>query len=286
VKYLLIAFVLILGTNSMAADYISEDEFTNRYITIIKKKNTELLVKKTASLSVEYEATSGIKQSSNLHNAYLQYKSKPEDLNPILEQYSNSLIENALKLSTSLDKNRIFPVIKDKNYISQIILMAKEKYKNKSMPFLYKKLNEALYLVFALDTKNSMRFLNESDLTELELEVKDLLPLSIENLKREFAGLSVQGDPAGLSMLVADGNYEASFFVVDSLWDTGVFPVKGDIVIHMPSRDTVLITGSEDLDGLKRVSEIISNNTNKLAYPITNIGFIRVNGAWELYKPK
>ncbi|WP_181135885.1 DUF1444 family protein [Psychrosphaera saromensis] len=285
-KYLLIAFVLIFVTDSVAADYISKDEFTNRYITIIQKKNTELLVKKTASLAVEYETKSGLKQSSNLHNAYLQYKANPEDLSPILEQYSNSLLENALKLSTSLDKSRIFPVIKDKSYILQISLMAKAKYENKGMPFLYKKLNEVLYLVFALDTQNSMRFLNENDLIKLELKQTELLPLSIENLKREFAGLSVQGDPSSLSMLVADGNYEASFFVVDSLWDKKIFPVKGDIVVHMPSRDTVLITGSEDLDGLKRVSGIISKNTNNLAYPITNIGFIRINGAWELYKPK
>lgn len=286
VKYLLIVLILVFGQNSFAKEYVSEDEFTDRYIAVVQNKSTDLSIKKITSLNIEYETKSGIQQHSNLHNAYLKYRANPEDLSSILDVYSNSLVETVLELSKDIDRNRIFPVIKDKNYILQISSMVREKYEDKEMPFLYKKLNDVLYLVFALDTESSMRFLSKKDLIKLELEETDLLPLSIENLKREFAGLSVKGDPASLSMLIADGNYEASFFIVDSLWDKKIFPVQGDIVLHMPARDTVLITGSEDLDGLKRVSEIISDNTNNLAYPITNVGFIRKNDAWELYKPK
>jgi len=285
-KYLLIVLIFVFGKNSLAKEYLLENEFTDRYIAIIKNKKPSLLIKKTTSLNIEYETKSGIQQRSNLHNAYLKYKASPENLSSILETYSNTLIENLSELLNEIDRNRIFPVIKDKSYILQISSMVKEKSKDKEMPFLYKKLNDLLYLVFVLDAENSMRFLNQKDLIKLGLKTTDLLTLSIENLKREFAGLSVKGDPSGLSMLIADGNYEASFFIVDSLWDKKVFPVQGDIVLHMPARDTVLITGSEDLDGLKRVSEIINNNVNKLSYPITNVGFIRKNDAWELYYPK
>ena len=239
-----------------------------------------------SSLDIEYEKKSGVKISSNLNNAYLQYRKKPEDLNSILEQFSKVLDEGKIELTESLDKNRILPVIKNEDYILQVKAMVKEKSSKNEIPFFYKKINDLLYLVFVLDTQNSMRFLNENDLITLGLKSTDLLPLSIENLKRDFAGLSVKGDPSGLSMLVADGNYEASFFLVDSLWNKKIFPVKGDIVVYMLSRNTVLITGSEDLEGLKRISEIISDSANNFAYPITDTGFIRESGGWKIYNPK
>ena len=86
-------------------------------------------------------------------------------------------------------------------------------------------------------------------------------------------------------MLVADGNYEASFFLVDGLWSKKTFPVKGDIVVHIPARDTVLITGSEDAQGLETVAGILSQNLDKWDHPITNVGFIRKNDTWNIYKP-
>ncbi|MGE6451506.1 DUF1444 family protein [Shewanella baltica] len=290
-KYLLITLAFIWGANVLAQEYITEDELTDKYIAVIQKKIPELSVKKTSNLDVEFKTKSGIEQNTNLYNAYLEYKASPSDLSSILDRYSNSFVEamsqiSESQLSNSIDKNRIFPVIKDQSYISQISTMMKEKYGRDEMPFIHTKINEVLYLVFALDSENSIRFLTKEDATKLELENSDLLTLSLKNLKREFAGVNLKGDPASLSMLVVDGNYEASFFLADSLWSKKTFPVKGDIVVHIPARDTVLITGSDDSQGLETVAGIMSQNFDKWDHPITNVGFIRTNETWNIYKSK
>lgn len=290
VKYSLIALFFICGANVLAQETLTEEEITDKYIAVLLKKVPELSVKKASTLDIEIKTTSGIKQNTNLHNAYLEYKASPADLSSILDRYSNSFVEALSQISdsqssTSIDKDRIFPVIKDQSYISQISLMMKEKYGRDEMPFIHTKVNEELYLVFALDNENSIRFLTEDDFANIDETSSDLLTLSLNNLKREFSGVNLKGDPASLSMLVADGNYEASFFLVDGLWSKKTFPVKGDIVVHIPARDTVLITGSEDAQGLETVAGILSQNLDKWDHPITNVGFIRKNDTWNIYKP-
>lgn len=290
VKYLFIAIIIFLGSSVFAEDVLTEEELADEYIAVIHKKLPGLSVKKTSKLDIEFKTKSGFQQNTNIYNAYLEYKASPEDLSSILDQYSNSFVETLSQLSESESSNsieidRIFPVIKDKSYILQISLMMKEKYGRDEMPFFYTKINDELNLVFALDSENSIRFLTNEEVENLVESNGDLLTLSLKNLKREFSGLNLKGDPSSVSMLVADGNYEASFFLVDGLWSKQTFPVKGDIVVHIPARDTVIITGSQDLQGLETVASIMSQNLNKWSHSITNVGFIRENGAWKIYKP-
>ena len=68
------------------------------------------------------------------------------------------------------------------------------------------------------------------------------------------------------------------------MWTKDQFPVKGDIVVYVPSRDTVLITGSEDEEGLSRIKEIISDPENNWSHIVAEVGFIRINDKWEVYK--
>ena len=53
------------------------------------------------------------------------------------------------------------------------------------------------------------------------------------------------------------------------------------IVIFVPARDLLLITGSEDKEGLRRAREIV--NDNEWPYLISLHGFVRENDSWARF---
>ena len=48
-------------------------------------------------------------------------------------------------------------------------------------------------------------------------------------------------------MLKAGGDYEASLLLFDDIWRDGQVKVDGDIVVAVPAKDVLLVTGSNNL---------------------------------------
>ncbi len=92
--------------------------------------------------------------------------------------------------------------------------------------------------------------------------------------------ISSQGNNV-LSVLKADGNYEASLILMEEIWTRDNFDVAGDIVVFVPARDVVLVTGSEDIEGLTLARELIA--TSEWPYFISQHGFVRTRDGWEVF---
>jgi uncharacterized protein YtpQ (UPF0354 family) len=51
-------------------------------------------------------------------------------------------------------------------------------------------------------------------------------------------------------MITAGGDYEASLLLFDDIWSGGQIKVEGDIVVAVPAKNVLLITGSQNRKGL------------------------------------
>lgn len=278
--------ILLMFTCSQivfAGEVISEREFTIRYIESVQGKFPGVQSKITADLEVEFTSSGGKEMQSYLRNAYSNYKASPNDLKNILDEYSDAYSELEVSDNLSYGKDRIFPVLKDYEYIRQVGDLFKKQGKGDEIPFVYEKLNDVLYVLYAFDTETSIKFLTHDDIDRFELDITDLRKISKENLKSYLPNIQVQGDPSFVSMLVADGTYEASFLLFEDLWTKEQFPVKGDIVIYVPSRDLVLITGSEDTEGLAKVRDIVYDPSKEWPYIVAEVGFIRSGNKWKVF---
>ena len=76
----------------------------------------------------------------------------------------------------------------------------------------------------------------------------------------------------------------ASFILLSHIWNEEQFPVEGDIIIDLPSRDTVFITGSEDVESQKKIREVIDSPENEWPYMIFNKAFIQKADNREVMK--
>jgi len=108
--------------------------------------------------------------------------------------------------------------------------------------------------------------------------------ISKANLKLAMPEIKIEGDVSYISMLVADGNYEASLLLFDGIWNKKQFPVKGDIVVYVPSRETVLIAGSEDKEALNQIHGIVYDKDTKWPHAVADVGFVRKQNKWVEYK--
>jgi uncharacterized protein YtpQ (UPF0354 family) len=85
----------------------------------------------------------------------------------------------------------------------------------------------------------------------------------------------------GFYMMSAGGYYEASLLLLDWIWRDVRMVVKGDIVVAIPTRDVLLVTGSQDPEGLAKVKQIVADASNRGTYRLTSKLFVYRDGRFD-----
>ena len=283
-KIIIIAFVWLFVRSSFAEVVLDDSAFTQRYAKAISIREDGMRADIKGRLEVEMTYSNGETSTAYLDNAYMNYRSSPGELDVIINAYTNALTKSSSDVKSNIEKEHIFPVIKDRGYMEQITKLMNHSSKGE-LPFYYEKLNDVLYVLYAIDTPSSIKFMPKEDINALGVEEGELRNLSMANLMNANESLQIQGDRSTVSMVVADGIYEASFLLYDDLWTKENFPVKGDIVVYVPSRDVLIVTGSEDTESLETVRGIVHNPESQWSHAVTDIGFVREKNRWvEFHK--
>lgn len=94
----------------------------------------------------------------------------------------------------------------------------------------------------------------------------------------------LHGQPPAL-MLSFDG-LESTILLADAFWDRLEGTVPGEIVVGVPTRDVVIVTGSQSLPGLEKarraVDRVFFANDQ---YLLTRHLLVRRQGVWEVFGP-
>jgi len=119
-------------------------------------------------------------------------------------------------------------------------------YARSSRPFC-----ETMLVVLALDSEHAIRLVTDRDLDELGLTFDDALGIAIGHLDEK--GAHSFGQLAEGTFVTTCGDYyDASRVLIPEMF--GQLPVKGNHVAIVQARSAVLVTGSEDMDGLAMIA--------------------------------
>ena len=215
-KIIIIAFVWLFVSSSFAEIVLDESAFTQRYAKAMNIREDGVRADIKGRLEVEMTYSNGETSTAYLDNAYMNYRSSPGELDAIINAYINALTKSSSDVKSNIEKEHIFPVIKDRGYMEQITKLMNHSSKGE-LPFYYEKLNDVLYVLYAIDTPSSIKFMPKEDINALGVEEGELRNLSMANLMNANESLQIQGDRSTVSMVVADGIYEASFLLYDDL---------------------------------------------------------------------
>ncbi len=266
---------------TMSQDNLSKKQFTKEYYKKAIELNPDIEYKIVGELHLVSTIDSNDFQHF-LDNAYSEYKLEPSDLDSVIVKYINAS-EDLYNPSDKIDINRIVPVIKDKNYIADIEKSLSEKGGFKSnTDLVYENYNDELIVVFAEDQETSIKYFSNEDFIKTGFQRDSLLTKSIKNLNQILPEIQSVGD-SGLYGIIAGGDYEASLILFESIWNKDNFDVKGDIVIAIPTRDLLFVTGSSDTKGLENVRENVKESYERGSYFLTTELFIWTGKKFEVF---
>jgi len=253
-----------------------ELKFTKQYFKKLKREvqGLELISLKELEIKTKYN---GKDLTHLLNNAYSEYVREEENKNEVFERY----IKSALTLyhpKPEFSFDKIVPNIKDWRYLEEL----RKIQQHKEVEYVYERYNDELYIFYAQDSEHSISYLIKNDIKEYEIETEGLKENSIKNLLNILPEIKSHGEN-GYFILTAGGDYEASLILEQSIWTKENFAVKGEIVIGIPARDLVLITGSEDEEGIKRLKETINEVNQTGNHLVSEKIFIWKQGKFEIY---
>jgi uncharacterized protein YtpQ (UPF0354 family) len=275
---------LVLCVTSATAELLSRRAFAERMAQAFRAAAPTATVRILDENEIEFLAGDGVRRLLVLKNAYALHEGDPRRPDDVIQLYVTATldrIKGPQPKAAGLDRRRIIPVIKDRQWLEDNYRGFKER--GVSAEFLVEDFNKELVVVYAEDSDNRTRYLMTSEQVG---DRKDLRRLAIDNLERLLpkAQLANHGDL--FTMITAGGDYEASLLLFDSIWNTGKIggqiEVQGDIVVAVPAKDVLLVTGSRNRNGLKAVREMVAKAVQG-PYRLTDTLFVYRDGRFQKF---
>jgi uncharacterized protein YtpQ (UPF0354 family) len=280
------ALILALCVGAAQAKTLTPGEFTAAFTAVLRAELPTATIVAKGDLELVIKDADGKKTATAfLHNAYQEYTSAPSnDVQNVIRKYVTALVEQQQSKPAKLDRARIVPVIKDRQWLADTQQTLKARGAGPLPAYIFEPLNDELLVFYAEDTPNNIRYLTPKSLEEAGVAQADLRALSIANLKKLLPKIELRSGPL-VSMVVAGGNYEASLLLLDDVWSKGPVPAKvdGDVVVAIPARDLLMVTGSRNRAGVERLRQLATKLVHDASYRLTPVLFVYRNGRFTRF---
>ena len=252
---------------------LTENEFSIEFAKRLIEKVEGLKIYSIKGLEIQTEFENSNDYKHFLDNCYSEYQREPESIEEVFEKYLNSS-DSLYKPKGTISISDILPVIKDERFIQSILEINPNFEKNHT----YEKYNSELYIFYVEDTESNINYLTQEDFEKLNIEKSELKKIAVENLSNSVE-IEKHGEN-GYYMLLADGNYESSLILLD-IWYEENFKVNGEIVVGIPSRDLLLITGKNDMENIAKLNKVIVETNQNGDHLVSKKMFEYRNGKFE-----
>lgn len=252
---------------------LTESEFSKEFANRLIQKVDGLRIFLINGLEIQTEFKGSTEYKHFLNNCYSEYCRDPDDIEEIFLKYLNAT-DSIYNINNDISINDILPVIKDGRFLQNLRDLDNNYEENN----VFEKYNDELYIFYVEDTETNINYLSREDVESLNIDPIKLREIAIENLLNSIE-IEKHGED-GYYMLVVDGNYESSLILLD-IWNEENFEVDGEIIIGIPARDLLLITGKNDFENLSRMKITINEINNEGDHLVSTQLFEYKNGKFE-----
>jgi uncharacterized protein YtpQ (UPF0354 family) len=273
VSRLILSFLaLLMLTGAAAAENLSPRAFTDAFAAAAIAALPSAKVIVAGDLHLETRTAGGKAMTTDLHNAYERYLDDPEHPDAVIKRYLGVLVE-ALSVDAKAppDRSRIVPVLKSTRWVEAV---QQQRQGAPAAQLLMERLNSELTIVYAEDLPTAVRYLMMRD------EVGDrskLLDLALANLHRLLKDIKLRQAADGIFLMDGGDSYNASLLLAADIWSSGEIKVDGDIVVAVPTKDALLLTGSHNQTGVARLRTVAAGLAHG-PYGLTPVLFVYRGG--------
>jgi hypothetical protein len=258
-----------------------EDRFARLVISALHDRDLEIRVEydpeKFELMHVDPLAQG---QRMFLHNSFAEFRRLPEDertthLNRVIDFIVESRRERP-KGDAALDM--LLPVVRARADILGFIAGEAPglDYNHSSQPFC-----DNMLLMLALDSETSIALLNDEGLGELDISFEDALGIAVAHLDERGEHRFMQLEE-GIFVSACDDHYDASRVLLPGLFEQ--LPLNGNPVAIVQSRSSVLVTGSNDLNGLEKIAQIALDDFPEQERAVSLVAIELKNAEWSQFE--
>jgi hypothetical protein len=220
----------------------------------------------------------------NLTNLYAEFCATSKDLRPkLISNVVRNWFADRRPLPEAFEDVHpdLLPTVRSRAYFEFASLQMQAEGGRGSIDYPQQVLGDHLSIGLVYDLPDSMRTIVAQDLADWEVSFYEALEAACVNLrqKEDPVFLSPQD---GVYFSATGDNYDASRMILLDMMRQ--FGVRGDIVAMVPNRDTLIITGTGDANGLKfmvgRAEQAI-----KEPRPISMVAFRLSDEEWSPWLP-
>jgi len=244
VKRIVGAFVFIaVFLGPAIAETLSPRAFTEEIAKAIRTAVPSAKVWIERELEVEITYSNGQNVLAELTTSYNVYRSEPERLKSIIDLHIERLkTDEYAKGQIRLDHSKIVPVVKSRKWLEDAERRIKAAGVKQTQ--LVDDFVDDLVVAYAEDTDKIFRYIARH---EYKGKWENLRLLALDNLKRVAPKIQIHSVTRDVTGVSAGDDYTSSLLVVNGLWSSPErFKVKGDVVVAIPSRELILVTGTEN----------------------------------------
>ena len=260
----------------------SRDKFANLVIEGLRRSGeTREIVYDREQFCLRVDDEQG--QTANLVNLYGEFCSAPrEQREAVLKNTVRSWFLSRKEIPESYEDASydLLPTIRSRSFIEFTILQLSAE-GNRGPNWPYQIIGDHLALGLVYDLPQAMRSISQEDLDRWEVTFYEALEKGRENLAR--LGEQVFVGIADRAYVSATGdNYDASrLILLDAIRQ---LTVQGDYVAMVPNRDTLIITGSDDDEGLS-IMATLADDAFRKPRPMTALAFRLEGDEWTPWQP-
>jgi uncharacterized protein YtpQ (UPF0354 family) len=272
----LLLCLVVLGP-AAAAELLAPRAFTEEFARAVRAAKPSSTVTVKADLELQMTDPDGLQRTLILRNAYKDYSLDPQRFGEIVRTTVAAMPRSGSE-PARFDRSRIVPVVKDWQWLQD--QHSGFKARGIAQEHLTEPFNKELVIVYAVDDPTRTRYILSGE--NIGVGRGELRALAIENLKRILPKVEMRGD-GEVYVMSAGGDYDASLLLIDDIWSGGQVKVNGDIVVALPARDVLVVTGSRSRAGLKRVREFAAKYAAQGPYALSDTLFVYRNGQFTKF---
>lgn len=229
-------------------ELLSQNEFAELIIKKVIERidGVKIISKESLILVTEYKDQ---KITYSYFKCYEDYIKHPQELDRILNSYVNVAYDLHMNMGTPVKTSKIFPMIRNKGFLKKV-----SESEHDFEKIIFDHYSDELLIFYVEDRENSIYFIRQTDILNLNYSVEDLKAKAIENLSADW-DVTISGGE-GLYEVASKGKYTASLILMN-MWETEHMPVMGDPVITIVHPGKIYVTGSKDQANLFKLYEYI-----------------------------
>ena len=215
----------------------------------------------------------------------------PEERNEVFTQLVRMRDRPMLPKTFAEARPNLLPVVRGRTFFEQLRMVMKGG-ADKPVPISWKPVGPFLGAGLAFDGPDTLQYLGPEELGRWGISFDEAFTVALENLRQRSTEGLEQLAP-GTCEAPWEDNYATSRLLLDEV--VRRCRVRGEPVVVAPHRDVLLITGSEDEDGQRRVAEkslravMAPRALDGRALRLTAKGWVpfmpeRISNAWEDFR--